>query len=228
MESSQLIIENRTSPYFGKYMYRAQCRVMGACYTYYTNNIDQFVEKLERTKANKNSYRISILNSRFEETYDHIDLEQIKKFYEWKNSKDNDRFMYRVQGNMVSFFSNDIELLKTLDVLDSNTKYSMAKVEQTDVLYFKTDPKYKYRTFFKGRKMPTDFQDNVENLQKMYGDKLHFSPGMVRMINKYSRSPYRYMHTSYYIDYDDEGMRTILALWFGDLLAKTFSCKKQS
>ena len=94
MESSQLKIEKRTSLYFSKYKYRAQCSVMGACYTYYTSNIDQFKRKLENTKANRNQYRISIMNSRFEETYDHIDLEQIKKFYEWKNSKDNDRFMY--------------------------------------------------------------------------------------------------------------------------------------
>jgi hypothetical protein len=227
MESLQLKIENRTSPYFGKYKYRAQCRVMGACYTYYTRNLEQFKNKLENTKANRNQYRISVLNSRFEETYDHIDFEQISKFFDWKNNKDSEKFMYRVQGNQVSFFSNDLELLKSLTDIDPGCKFSMAEVMESNIMYFKKEPKYKYRTFFKGRKAPLDFTDNINNLQEMYGDKFHFSPGMVRTMAKYQHSSYRYMHTSYYVDYNDPSMLTILGLWFNDILAKTYSLQKE-
>jgi hypothetical protein len=200
---------------------------MGACYTYYTNNIDQFKNKLENTKANRNQYRISIMNHRFEETYDHIDYEQITKFFNWKNSKNSDKFMYRVQGDQVSFFSNDLNLLKTLTDIDPKCKFSMADIKESNIMYFKKEPKYKHRTFFKGRKAPLDFTDNISSLEKMYGDKLHFSPGMVRTMVKYQRSPYRYMHTSYYVDYDDPAMLSILGLWFGDLLAKTYSLQKE-
>lgn len=200
---------------------------MGACYTYYTSNIDQFKRKLENTKANRNQYRISIMNSRFEETYDNINFDQITKFFDWKNNNDPDQFMYRVSGNKVSFFSNNLDLLKTLRDVDSSCEFSMADIKENNIMYFKNEPKYKYRTFFKGRKAPVDFTDNIENLQKMYGDKLHFSPGMVRTMGKYQRSPYRYMHTSYYVDYNDPSMLTILGLWFSDLLAKTYSLQKE-
>lgn len=167
------------------------------------------------------------MNQRFEETYDHIDFDQITKFFDWKNNKDSEKFMYRVQGNQVSFFSNDIELLKSLTDIDPRCKFSMADIKETNIMYFKNEPKYKYRTFFKGRKAPADFCENIENLQKMYGDKLHFSPGMVKTMAKYQRSPYRYMHTSYYVDYNDPSMLTILGLWFQDILAKTYSLQKE-
>ncbi len=227
MGSLQLKIDNRTSLYFSKYKYRAQCKVMGACYTYYTNTLDQFKKKLEMTKANRNQYRISVLNSRFEETYDFIDFVQIEKFFVWKNNKDDDKYMYRIQGDQISFFSNDLELLKTLTDIDPNVKLSTAEVKVTDKLYFKKEPKYKYRTFFKGKKCPDNFNENVFSLTEMYKDNIKFSPGMIRNLNRYPNSKYRYMHTSYYIDYNDEGMLTILALWFGDFLAKTYSLEKE-
>lgn len=230
MVSSQLKIEKRTNLYFGKYKYRAQCKVMGVSYTYYTHDMDSFKKKLQQTQANRNHYRISILNSRFEETIDHINFEQIEKFFEWKNNKENSNYMYRIEGNKVSFFSNDIELLKSLTEIDNDPKYSMADVQETDVLYFKKEPKYKYRTFFKGKKYHIDFPEHIENLIKMYKDNLKFSPGMVRNLKKYSGSAYsayRYMHTSYYVDYNDPGMLSILGLWFGELLGKSYSLKKE-
>lgn len=227
MGSSQLKIENRTSLYFGKYMYRAQCQVMGASYTYYTNNITQFKNKLENTKASRNNYRISVYNNRFEETIDHIDFEQIEKFFEWKKNKDTDQYMFRIQGNQVSFFSNDLSLLKTLTEIDENPKYSKAEIQSTDTLYFKKEPKYKYRTYFKGKKAPIGMAEHIEDLIKMYGDKIKFSPGMIRNLNRYPNSPYRYMHTSYYVDYNDQSMLSIFGLWFGENLGKSFSLKKE-
>jgi hypothetical protein len=227
MGSSQLKIENRTSLYFSKYKYRAQCRVMGACYTYYTSSLEQFKKKLEATRVNRNQYRISIMNNRFEETYDVIDFDQIAKFFKWKNNKDLEKFMYRIQGNQISFFSNDLELLKTLSDIDPDLKLSMADVKVTDKMFFKKEPKYKYRTYFKGRRYPDNFYEHVNDLISMYKDNIKFSPGMVRMINKYSNSKYRYMHTSYYIDYNDPSMLTIFGLWFGEFLAKTYSLEKQ-
>lgn len=227
MESSLLTIDNRTGLYFGKYKYRAQLKVMGVGYTYYTNSLEQFKKKLEATKANHNNWRISTLSSRFEETIDHINFEQIEKFFNWKNDKDPKDFMYRIQGNNVSFFSNDLELLKTLSIIDPNSKLSEAVIEAADILYFKKQPKYKYRTFFKGRKCPLDFPDHVNDLKGMYKNQIHFSPGMIRMINKYPNSPYRYMHTSYYVDYNDPGMLSIFGLWFNDFLGKTYSLQKE-
>ena len=227
MESLQLTIDDRTGLYFGKYKYRAQLKVMGAAYTYYTNTLDQFKKKLENTKANRNQYRISILNSRFEETYDHINFEQIEKFFDWKNNRNNETFMCRIQGNNISFFSNDLDMLKTLVVIDPSLKFSEAYIKTSDTLFFKKEPKYKHRTFFKGRKCPVDFQDQVNDLRNMYGDKIRFSPGMVRMLNKYPQSTYRYMNTSYYIDYNDPGMISILGIWFGDFLGKSYSLQKQ-
>lgn len=228
MESSQLKIEKRTSLYFSKYKYKAQCNVMGVSYTYYTHDLESFKKKLEHTKANRNSYRISLMNSRFEETYDHIDFDQIEKFFKWKNNKDDSNYMYRIEGNKVSFFSNDIELLKSLTEIDNNPKYAMADVQETDVLYFKKEPRYKYRTFFKGKKYHSDFPEQIDDLKAMYKDNIKFSPGMVRSINRYPGSSYRYMHTSYYVDYNDQSMLTILSLWFGGYLGKTYSLKKEN
>lgn len=134
--------------------------------------------------------------------------------------------MYRIQGDHVSFFSNDLALLTTLDNIDEDVKITKAVCMDPDTMYFKKEPKYKYRTYFKGKRMPKDFSENIVTVRDMY-KSLHFSEGLFASLFHNNWHPYRYLHGSYFVEYNDEQMLTILSMWFPTMLAKTYSLAKE-
>lgn len=74
--------------------------------------------------------------------------------------------------------------------------------------------------------MPKDFSDNVRSLQDMY-KSLNFSKGLFVSLFHNNWHPFRYMHGSYFVEYNDEQMITILSMWFPDMLAKTYVLAKE-
>jgi alpha-N-acetylglucosamine transferase len=226
MELFKLKVEKRNKLYFGKFKYKAVCKIQGATYTYYTPDLDAFVSRMEKLRENKTRYGVRIMTDSWQEYWDEVNLDQISKFITWRNVITKDRCMYRIQGDNVSFFSNDLALLHTLDSIDPTPKYYEAKCLNPDTMYFKKNPKHKYRTYFKGKRMPKDFSDNVRTLQEMY-KSLNFSKAIFTSLFHNNWHPFRYMHGSYFVEYNDEQMHTILAMWFPDMLAKTYICEKE-
>jgi len=225
MVSLQLQTDVRSGLYFKKYKYRAKLKIPGICYSYYTNNLEQFIRKLEGIDKSRNKYRISILNKRWEETIDHVDLDQIGRYFQWKKQHKSGEYTSRIQGNLISFFSDDLSLLQTLSELDPNAELSEAKIEATDVMFFKNEPKYKFRTFFRGKKAPDNFNSDVISFEKSYGHIVKVCPALKRFVNE--NRFYNYLHNSYFIDYNDESTLTLLYLHFGSMLAKTYRLEKQ-
>lgn len=227
MESFKLKTEKRNKLYFNKFTYKAVCKIQGAPYTYYAPDIETFISRMEKLReTNRSRYGVRLLDENWQEYWDEVNLDKIGAFITWRNYVDKTRCMYRIQGDNVSFFSNELVLLTTLDNLDPNLVITKAICMEPDKMYFKKEPKYKYRTYFKGKRMPKDFSDNVRSLQGMY-KSLNFSKGLFTSLFHNNWHPYRYMHGSYFVEYNDEQMLTILGMWFPDMLAKTYSLAKE-
>lgn len=227
MALSKLKVEKRNKLYFNKFKYKAVCFIQGAGYTYYTPDIDTFVSRIEKLRNHKPTYGVRLLSEDWNEFWDEVNIDKISKFITWRNLVSKEKCMYRIQGNFVSFFSNDLNLLDSLKSIDEKCTFREVVVYETpNTLFFKKQPKYKFRTYFKGKRMPKDFSDNVKNLQSMYSS-LHFSKGLFTRLFQNNWHQYRYMHGSYFVEYNDEKMHTILAFWFPDMLAKTFSLAKE-
>lgn len=225
MESSKLKVEKRNKLYFNKFKYKAVLRIKGAAYAYYTKDIDTFIARTEKLKDAR--YGIRVIKNDWKEYWEEVDYNQISQFITWRNVIDKEKCMYRVQGDHVSFFSNDLPLLETLSSIDKKIQYSVANSYETpSIMYFKKQPKYKYRTYFRSKRMPKDFSENIRTLQGMY-TILNFSKGLFTSLFHNNWHPYRYMHGSYFVEYNDEQMLTILSMWFPDMLAKTFSLAKE-
>lgn len=222
MELYKLKVEKRNKLYFNKFKYKASLTIKGAAYSYYSMDIETFTLRIEKLRESKSRYGVRVLTDSWQEYWDEIDLDQISKFITWRNVISKERCLYRIQGDYVSFFSNDLALLHTLDCMDPNLKFYEAKSLSPDTMYFKKNPKYKYRTYFKGKRMPKDFCDNVRSLNDMY-EKLKFSDALFDV----NWHQFKYMHSSYFVEYNDEQMHTILAMWFPDMLAKTYICEKE-
>lgn len=225
MESSKFKIEIRNKLYFNKFKYKAVAFIQGAAYTYYTPDLETFVERMEKLRGNTNRYGVRVMHDDWKEYWDEVNLDRISQFITWRNIVSKDRCMHRIQNDHVSFFSDDLSLLQTLTSIDPKLSFYEAKCFDPTTMYFKKQPKYKYRTYFKAKRMPKDFSDNCRTLQGMY-KSLNFSKGLFNSLFHNNWHQFRYMHGSYFVEYNDEQMHTILAMWFPDMLAKTYSLAK--
>lgn len=227
MELFKLKTEKRNKLYFNKFQYKAVCRIHGAGYTYYTKDIETFVKRMEKLRTSTvNRYGVRFVDDNWQEYWDEVNIDKISAFLTWRDYVDKNRCMYRIQGNYVSFFSNDLALLTTLDNIDEDMKITKAVCMDPDTMYFKKEPKYKYRTYFKGKRMPRDFSENCITLRDLY-KSINFSKGLFESCFHKGWNPYRYMHGSYFVEYNNQQMHTVLAMWFPDMLAKTYSLAKE-
>jgi len=221
-----LKVEKRNKLYFSKFKYRAVCFIQGAAYTYYTYDLETFVSRMEKFRDNKPRYGVRILKDDWQEYWDEVNLDSISQLITWRNVVNKEKCLIRIQGDNVSFFSNDLPLLQTLDSIDPKVQFTQVECFSPNYMYFKKEPKYKYRTYFKGKRMPKDFSDNILTLQGMYSS-LNFSKAIFSSLFHNNWHPYRYMHGSYFVEYNDDKMLTILAMWFPDMLAKTYVLAKE-
>jgi len=228
MESFKLKVEKRNKLFFNKFKYRATLKIQGAAYTYYTPDFDTFVQRMDKLRDTRPRYGVRYIEDDWKEYWDEVNLDQISQFITWRNVVDKTKCLHRIQGDTVSFFSNDLALLQTLDSISPQVILTQAECLDPDILYFKKEPKRKFRTYFRAKRMPKDFSDNVRSLSSTYPDVLHFSPALFNaLFYKNHYNAYRYLHGSYYVEYNDEKMLTILAMWFPSMLAKTYSLAKQ-
>ena len=226
MVSLQLKVEKRNKLYFNKFKYRAVAHIQGAAYTYYTPDLETFVARMEKLRTNTNRYGVRVLDEDWQEYWDEVNLDRISQLITWRNVVSKEKCLIRIQHDHVSFFSNELPLLQTLESIDPNVRLTEALCLHSDTMYFKKQPKHKFRTYFRAKRMPKDFSDNVRNLESMY-NSLHFCKGIFSSLFHNNYHQYRYMHGSYFVDYDDEKMHTILAMWFPDMLGKTYSLAKE-
>lgn len=227
MESLKLVTDKRNSLYFGKYRYRARCTVYGAVYTYYTKNLEEFKVKMAK-RAEKPPTYIDVVMGDWRTRTDLIDYDQIGTYFDWRHTKPSDQYMARIQGNTISFFSDDIELLKTLDILDKDLEISEIDLIGTNIIYFRNQPKFKYRTYFRGKRVPEGFKDEVLSFMERYNKIAHICPALRRLVSTTNNNRwYNYLHSSYYVDYNDQSTLTLLHMFFGSMLAKTYSLEKE-
>ena len=226
MGSYKLKVEKRNKLYFNKFKYRAVCKIQGAAYTYYAPDLDTFVARMEKLRDNKPRYGVRVINDDWREYWEEVNLDSISQLITWRNLVSKNKCLIRIQSDFVSFFSNDLSLLQTLESIDPKLKITEVISYDNNYLYFKKQPKFKFRTYFKGKRMPKDFSDNIRSLQDMY-KSLNFSKGLFTSLFHNNWHPYRYMHGSYFVEYNDEQMLTILSMWFPDMLAKTYVLAKE-
>lgn len=230
MESSKLKIEVKNKLYYNKFEFKALCSIQGAAYTYYTHDIDTFVTRMEKLKDSRSHsrYGVRTIDEAWKVYWEEVNIDQISRFLTWRNTVKKDRCMYRIQGDTVSFFSNDLQLLQTLESIDANVTYYKVENLDPDVIYLKKQPKHQYRTFFRGKRCSEDFLKNVTEFSTRY-PRAKISRGLVQFATsrKNSYSNYMYMHGSYHIDYDDASMLSVLHILFPGMIAKTYSLAKQ-
>lgn len=221
MELFKLKVEKKNKLYFNKYKYKAYLYLKGANLTYYTSDIESFNQRYENLKS---QYVIKPMSLTYDWIYEGVDVNKISKYLTWRNLF-RDRVHLRVNTDSVSVFSNDLNLLKSLDGIGQVSITEVQALDQ-DVLYFKKRPKYKFRTYFRAKRVPKDFIENVSEFSKKHSNA-KVSKSLRTFLISRNWHAYIYLHGSYYVDYNEESYLSILHMYFSGMIGKTYKCEKE-
>ena len=146
----------------------------------------------------------------------------------------------RIEGEIASVFSNDLTLLKTLEVMGCPVDYT--EVDDTiisGIKYFIREPKHKFRIYLKTKRVNDDFRTKLQNFIKRYEntDTIIVPSGSLanwlKEDSNYVRGSWsyhwnkQYTSSNYFIDYDDESTITLFSLMFSGLISKSYKLEKR-
>lgn len=222
MASFTLKVENTNKLYFNKFKYKARVKIQGVNLTYYLNSVEQVEERIEKYLGEQRPYK-----PMSESYYKEIDIKLIEKYLIWR-SIFKDKVTFRLSQDSVSVFSNDLNILKSLNAISRDIVIYEAQVLKTDTLFFKKTPKYTTRTYFKNKRIPNDFLDSLKTFIKNYDGKpgIFISKTLKRDFFSRSWHPYIYLHGSVHIDYNDDSFLSVLYMYFPGMVGKTYKLEK--
>lgn len=205
MESSPLKIEHRDTLYFKKYIYKATVILPNL-----RSIIYDYKQKLLLDKPN--FYEIN------------------KKFLDWRDSHLG-KLTIRVEGRNTSIFSNDIEILKSVEQVTEIQEIYQAVISPIPgVKLFKTEPKHKYRIYFKSKVVLREFIHDVVDMIEKYENtscRLYPSNTFKYWLTRNSHLGQRYLYSGYFIDFDEEKMITFLQFRLGENIRSIYKLEKR-
>lgn len=159
-----------------------------------------------------------------------IDRDFLCKVLHWRNSVNDTPSTIRVDYNCISVYSNDLEVIKSLEQLKPNeVHYSEVKVEGDVGVLLRNKPKHNYRTYFRSKTVPDGYHVEIQNFLDQYKNSVFPTPSLKKWLQ--IRGSYtwrlRYLESCFFIEYDDESFLTILALNFGTYLGKTYKVEQR-
>lgn len=220
--------EFRDKNYWGKYKYRTRIFGNGIRFIYYSNNIIQFLGRINNTGYGQyghisDSSKQSIIVNRkdFEKI---IDLR--------KDFKVNKLGVIRVEGDTIAFFSNDLDSLHAIKSTISNPYFSVDCTEAksdgvSGVKYFVRQPKYKFRVHFKSMTVNVNTGAEIQKFLNQY-KQLKPSNSLQKWLSPSCPSwKKKYSSSTFSIDFDDESMLSIILIVFGDIIGHRFQLEKR-
>jgi hypothetical protein len=224
-----LITETRQIFYYNKYQFRAKINNSELSSTRNITTIAEFTKR----KHHFYSYGIGIAKPRI---LSDSELESIDKYLTWVN-KNSESVTIRVQRNGVSVFSNDLSLLKTLSNIYPSTEFSQADLIANPVAgikYFVNQPKYQHRVMVKNIKIKSETLSDIQDLFARYDDTvMRPSKSFTKWLNRVNRVGWYplntqfYIYGSFYIDYNDPSVLTLMHLTLSDIFGKSYKLEKR-
>jgi len=197
--------------FYNKYKYKARFKLQGA-YVLYSNI--KTLEQLERYFKN------------MEKAINHrgIEVKEIAIFVKFIEEFGNE-FTTRVEGSNVSVFTNNTSRLAELNKLF--TLFELEEVEHTEgVIYFKSVPKFKYRTYLKNFKRNKDYSALEAFIQRESSKQNINCSGVLK--TGFSNFIRNFMTQKYFVDYNDEGVLTYLNIIQDDVVGPTYKLLRKA
>lgn len=220
-------IKSVTKPklYYNKYKYKATLFDENFHLVRYSKNKEQLLEHVSYKKLD-NIYFYH--NRKLSAVPPNLDI--LSSFIDWRNSHANDDLLVRVDYSTVSIYGNDLQLLETLADIDSNIEFCQVVIEGHPNILLRNNPKHPFRTYFKSKSLPNGVYEEIGKFLKSYEKIVTPCGSLKRWAFElgYNQTWRRsYLEQSYFVEYDDESTKTILALNFDQYLGKTFKVEQR-
>lgn len=187
-----------------------------------------YVEVRDRQYFSRYKYRASmeIVGVRRINSFRSKDSAVLEGYYKWTNANKKSDIRYRIEGDTIGVFSNDLNLLLTLN--DFYPKPGVVITEAIftengkEIKYFVKEPRNQYRIYLKTIRMRTDSYVSFLELASEHKDNIYPSSETRRFIRGKS---YSYLENGYF-DLNDESVLTMLVLKYDDLFKRVLKLEK--
>lgn len=234
-------IEQRNTLYYNKYRYRAKLHIIGLNRTWYARTMTEFVERLDHLKKDAVELWTKPYYAAHNRELNEIDIYAIEKYIDWRNkyftpvNKIDKKVLVRIEHNVASVFSNDLDILYTLESINGKGSVTYTEVDTcipTGVKYFKNEPKHKYRAYLKTRynideKFREDlikFIDRYSNTATVIVPSLALKKWLRPDKHKWTQ---RHCSSHFFLDYDEESTNTLLGIMIGGMIGKRLILQKE-
>lgn len=212
---SQCKVVSRNKLFYNKYKYKANFKMSGGRFTYYTDNLLDYHKRIIHAKTKQ--WHVNY-------EFDTIDFTNIDKFFKYK-ALYSDKISIRIESDNIGVFSNDLSILEKIDFNETIIDYSVINLSEPDEILFKKKPKYAYRTYFKNHRTSTSFLEDLLDFEMKTIDKKYdasISKALLKNIARGWIRNRRYLYGTFYIDYNQESFQTMLHMMFPGALGKTY------
>jgi hypothetical protein len=221
MQLSKTTLVQRDKLYFDKFKYRLTFELQGSGWTEYRRNIDIYKTDLAiRQKENTNFIQRG--NKIPWPNIDNIDLTAISKLIDYREKYHQRRQPATIagiysNGDGVRVFTNDLTIIyESFDI--GGTNYLLTEVEKievpTGVMIFARKPKFKYRTYFKEKRVDQHWKDGFNNL---LANNPEIVPcGSLAQLLKSVDTRYfsNWLSSGHFVEYNSESLHLVLDLFF--------------
>lgn len=223
---SNFELENRNSLFYKKYKYRSTFKLTGA---YYANRNDTVMAM--KSYIQDRDAEIEEFGRRWGNTHKlagYIDL--YAKYIRWRN-KHKPNIFIRTYGDDVSVFTNDISAVKSLTKLDPDIvpKTVEVNLECEPNIMLRKEPKHKFRVYLKSRKVKSEFHTELAEFFQQRTASVFPCKSLDDWANRRHNQKWYlgWTQSSHFMEFDDESMITLVKLYFGDIIGKSFKIEKR-
>lgn len=229
---NKIVEEHKSALFYNKYEYRISFDLHGAWRTNYCDNISQFDEKINDLTTTYSGYNFV---PRLEEELKKIDRTLIAKFIYWRGlnyqrgSKQNSMTI-STQSDSVKIYTNDVAIINEIKQLgfDNVVTTKVTISIPHGVMLFANPPPSNYRTYFKYKRVDEDFRSNLRDFLTQ-NTNLQQSSALRRWLGitgpRWSK---QWLSQTYFVDYENESMKTMLVLMFGNTyIGKHYELKQR-
>jgi hypothetical protein len=223
MASLNLKLEERENLYYNKYSYRAVCKIPGAYYTNGVKNITEFKDKVESLRNVMTRWPVHAPSGGLDQA-NYVTIAELINYT--LSFEKNDKGTIRREGNSITFYSNDLSLLKTAPSTIVPLKIYQAVLLPTGVKHFKRTVPAPFRVHFKEAKVNTDIKQDIMNyLTKTEG--VEASDSLYRWLNSPPRWSQSWSSKNYYINYTDSSQLTMMHILFSEVIGKNYKLEQK-
>jgi hypothetical protein len=185
----------------------------------YLKNSRTYQDFANRVFSNRLTKPNTDLESRYRTVFD---------FY--KKYMDNTEVTFLRYYDYLGFYTSNETIIHELLVMNLGLKVHEAIAPPDKIMYFANEPQYKYRVYLKSKRVSDSLIDSLSGFCDTYKDKnINVSNGLIKFINSehWKRRIYSYLNNSFFIEYNDDSMITIMHLMMSECIGKTYKLEKR-